>query len=85
MCFVSFFSFKIVDHGGCWGNTAWALAQWRHLVAPPEATDALHQAMRHCTAVSAWPSKIASICHVFLVAIDFVLGHNHKLKTMSLS
>ncbi len=26
--------------------------------------------------------KIASIWHVFFVAIDFILDHNHKLKTI---
>jgi hypothetical protein len=48
LCFgsVFFVSFKIVDHGGCWGNTAQALAQWRHLVVLHEATDAIHWAMR---------------------------------------
>jgi hypothetical protein len=47
LCFVSVFfvSFKIVDHGGRRGNTARALAQWQHLVALHEATDAFHQAM----------------------------------------
>jgi hypothetical protein len=46
-CFllVSFFLFKIVDHGGRQGNMAWALAQWQHLVALHEARDALHWAM----------------------------------------
>jgi hypothetical protein len=43
---VFFVSFKIVDHGGRRGNTAWALAQWRHLVASHEATNAIHWAMR---------------------------------------
>jgi hypothetical protein len=33
------------DHGSHRGNTARALAQWRHLVASREATDALHWAM----------------------------------------
>jgi hypothetical protein len=42
---VFFVSFKIVDQGGCQGNTARALARWRHLVALHEATDVLHQAM----------------------------------------
>jgi hypothetical protein len=41
---VFYVSFKIVDHGSCRGNTARALAQWRHLVALHEATDALHWA-----------------------------------------
>jgi hypothetical protein len=47
LCFVSVFlvSFKIIDHGGCQGDTAWALAQWRHLVALHKATDALHWAV----------------------------------------
>jgi hypothetical protein len=43
---VFFVSFKIVDHGGCRGNTARALTQWQHLVALHEATDVLHWAMR---------------------------------------
>jgi hypothetical protein len=43
---VFFFLFEIVNHGGCRGNTVQALAQWRHLVALHEATDALHWAMR---------------------------------------
>jgi hypothetical protein len=38
-------SFKILNHGGHRGNTAQVLAQWRHLVASHEATDALHWAM----------------------------------------
>jgi hypothetical protein len=42
---VFFFLLKIVDHGGRWGDTVWALAQWRHLVASHEATDVLHWAM----------------------------------------
>jgi hypothetical protein len=48
LCFVSVFfvSFKIIDHGSRRGNMAQTLAQWRHLVAWHEATDALHQAMR---------------------------------------
>ncbi len=43
---VVFFSFfKIVNHVSCPGNMARALTQWLHLVASPEATNALHQAM----------------------------------------
>jgi hypothetical protein len=42
---VFFFLFKIVNHGGRQGNTAQALAQWRHLVALHEARDALHREM----------------------------------------
>jgi hypothetical protein len=36
------FQKKIVDHGGCWGNTAQALAHWWHPVASSEAQDVLH-------------------------------------------
>jgi hypothetical protein len=39
-----FVSFNIINHGGRRGSTAWALAQWQHLVASHEATDALHWA-----------------------------------------
>jgi hypothetical protein len=62
---------------------AQALAQWQHLVALHEATDALHWAMRpalHHRIHMAF--KIASISHVFFVVIDLILDHNHKLKTM---
>jgi hypothetical protein len=31
------------NHGGCRGNTTWALAQWQHLVASCEATLAFHR------------------------------------------
>ena len=41
MCF-----FEIVDHGGRRGDTAQALARWRHPVAPSEALNVLYQAMR---------------------------------------
>jgi len=37
--------FKIVDHGGCRGDTAQALARWRHPVASSEALDVLHRAV----------------------------------------
>jgi hypothetical protein len=47
LCFVSVFFFEIVNNGGCQGDTSQAFAQWWHLVALHEATDALHQAM--CT------------------------------------
>ncbi len=80
---VFFFSFKIVDHGGCQGNTARALPRWRHLVALHEATDALHWVVcpaLHCRISMA--IKIASGWRVFFVAVDFIVGHNHKLKTM---
>jgi hypothetical protein len=77
------FSFETIDHGSRQSDTAWALAQWRHLVAPHEATNALYRAMRpalHRHICMAF--KIASIWRVLFVAVDFILGHNHKLKTM---
>jgi hypothetical protein len=48
LCFVSvlFVLFKFVDHGGRQGNTAQALARWRHPVAYSEALDVRYQAMR---------------------------------------
>jgi hypothetical protein len=81
--FSFFVSFKIINHGGRRGNTAWALARWRHLVASHEAMDAIHRAMHpasHCHIRIA--IKIASVRRVFIAAINFVVGHNHKLKTM---
>jgi hypothetical protein len=36
---------KFVDHGGRQGDTAQALARWRHLAASSEALDVLHRAM----------------------------------------
>jgi hypothetical protein len=38
--------FEIVDHGGRRGDTAQALARWRHPVTSSEALDVLHRAMR---------------------------------------
>jgi hypothetical protein len=38
--------FKFVDHGSHRGNTAQALARWRHPVASSEPLDVLHWAMR---------------------------------------
>jgi hypothetical protein len=36
---------KFVDHGSHWGNTAQALARWRHTVASSEAPDVLYRVM----------------------------------------
>ncbi len=76
---VFFFLFKIVDHGGRRGNTARALAQWRHLVALHEATDALHRAMR----ITPYrPGGMGIIIVVdlptFFVIVDSVVAHNHS-------
>jgi hypothetical protein len=48
LCFISVLCvlFDIVDHGGRQGDTAQALARWRHPLASSEALDVLHQAMR---------------------------------------
>ncbi len=57
---VVFFLFKIVDHGGRQVDTARALAQWRHIVALHEATDALYRAMH--------PALHHRICMAFEIA-----------------
>jgi hypothetical protein len=80
LCFVSvFFSFKIINHGSCPGNTAWALSQWRHLVASHEATDALHWAI--CIAPYR-PGSMAIEMVVdlpaFFVIVNSAFAHNHS-------
>ena len=81
MCFVSvFFLFEIVDHGGSWGNTAQALAQWRHLVALHEAMDALHWA-KH-PALHRPIRMVSKSPRLSFVTVDFIVGHKHMLKTM---
>jgi hypothetical protein len=77
--FCVFFSFKIVDHGGRRGNTAWALAQWWHLVASHEATDAIHWAM--CTTpyhLGGMMIKIVVNLPAFFVIANSVVAHNHS-------
>jgi hypothetical protein len=48
--------FEFVDHGGRRGDTAQALARWRHPVALSEALDVLYRAMcpvsYHCIAMA---------------------------------
>jgi hypothetical protein len=71
-------SFKIVNHGGRQGNMAWALAQWRHLVALHEATDVLHQAMciaKHC--LSSMAIEIVNL-PAFFIIIDSIVAHNQS-------
>jgi hypothetical protein len=74
--------FEFVDHGGHWGDTAQALARWRHPVASSKALDVLHRAMcpasYRCIAMAI---EIVVNLPAFFV-IDFVVGHNHKLKTL---
>jgi hypothetical protein len=66
-----------VNHGGRWGNTAQALARWRHPVASSEAPDVLHRAMRpisycHIRMVI----EITSTFPAFLVVIDSIVANN---------
>jgi hypothetical protein len=73
------FAAKIVNHGGCQGNTAQALAQWWYPVASRKAFDVLYWAMhpalyRHICMVI----KITSNLPAFFVAPDFVVGHNRS-------
>jgi hypothetical protein len=81
LCFVSVFfvSFKIVNHGGRRGNTACALAQWRHLVASHEAKDALHRVMR----IAPYPPggmviEIVVDLATFFVIVDSMFAHSHS-------
>ncbi len=72
-------SFKIVDHGGRRGNTAQALAQWWHLVALHEATDALHRGMRIAPyRPGGMAIEIVVDLPAFFVIFDFVAAHNHS-------
>jgi hypothetical protein len=53
---------KFVDHDGHQGNTAQALAQWRHPVTSSEALDVLHREMR--------PALYRCIAMAIKIAID---------------
>jgi hypothetical protein len=71
--------FEIVNHGGGQGNTAWALARWRHLVALHEATDVLHRAMRIAPYhPGGMAINIVVNLPAFFVIIDSVVAHNHS-------
>jgi hypothetical protein len=72
-------SFKIINHGGCQGNTVWALAYWQHLVALHEATDVLHWAM-HITPYCSGGMGIKIVVNLpaFFVIIDSLVAHNHS-------
>ncbi len=81
MCFgsVFFVSFKIVDHGGRWGDTACALTRWRHLVASHEADDVLHRAMH----IAPYPPgciviEIVVDLATFFVIVDSMSALNHS-------
>jgi hypothetical protein len=66
MCFVSVLCCfnKFVDHGGRRGDTAQALARWRHPVASSEALNVLLGDVPHVVlllAASPWQSKLPVI------------------------
>jgi hypothetical protein len=76
---VYFFLFEIVNHGGRQGNTAWALARWRHLVALHEAKDALHRTMRSALYCSGGMAiNIDVNFPAFFVIVDSVVAHDHS-------
>jgi hypothetical protein len=58
---------------------AQALAQWRHLVALHEATDALYQAM-HIAPYCPGGMGIEIVVNLlaFFVIVDSVVTHNHS-------
>jgi len=59
------------DHGGRRGDTAQALARWRHPVASSEALDVIHRAMRPASySCIAMAIEIAIDSPAFLVAVD---------------
>jgi hypothetical protein len=75
LCFVSVLCvlFKFFDHGGRQGNTAQALARWRHPVASSEALDMLHQAMRPALyRYIAMAIEIAIDSPAFIFAVDLL-------------
>ncbi len=77
------FSTKIVDHGGRHGNAMRALAKWQHPLALSEALVVLHRAMRPASHRRI-PMVVEIVVNLpaFFCRVDFVVGHNYKLKTM---
>ena len=77
MCFVSVLCvlFEFVDHDGRRGDTAQALARWRHPLASSEALDVLHWAMRlasyRCIVMAI---VIARDLSEFFVAVDLLFA-----------
>jgi hypothetical protein len=77
LCF--FVLFEIVNHGSHRGNTAWALARLRHLLASHEATNALHRAMRIAPyRPGSMVINIVVDLPAFFFIIDIVVAHNHS-------
>jgi hypothetical protein len=76
LCFVSVLCvlFKFFDHGGRRGNTAQALARWRHPVASSEALDMFHRAMHPVSyRYIAMAIEIAINSPAVFVAVDSLL------------
>jgi hypothetical protein len=68
---------EFVDHGGCRGNTAQALARWLHPVASSKALDVIHRAMRPASyRLKRIAIKIASDSPAFFVVVDLFFAHN---------
>jgi hypothetical protein len=68
---------KIDDHGSCRGNTAQALARWRHQVALHEATNALHWAMPITPyRLGGMANEIIVNLTKFLVTINSMFAYN---------
>jgi hypothetical protein len=61
------------------GDTARALAQWRHLVASHEATDAFHWAM-HIVLYRPGGMAINIVVDLpaFFVIVDSIVAHTHS-------
>jgi len=78
LCFVSIFVlFEIDDLGGHRGNTAQALAWWRHPVASSEALDVVHREMCSISYHRIhMVIKIASKFGVLFCIFDFVVINN---------
>jgi hypothetical protein len=71
--------FKFVDHGGRRGDTAQALARWRHPVASSEVLDvlcwAMHPTSYRCIAMAI---EIAINLPSFFVVADLFFAHNRS-------
>jgi hypothetical protein len=70
-------SIKVISMGttGCRGNTAQALAWWRHPAVSNEALDKLHQVMRPASYRRiGMVIRTTSNLHAFLVVVDYLLA-----------
>jgi hypothetical protein len=71
------FASEIDDLGGCQGNMAQALTQYRHPVASSEALDVCYRVM--CPTLYRrirMAVKIASNLPLFFVIVDLIVGRN---------